>query len=88
MGKTERFLVLLFILDIAFGDATTNCNNVESKSTVLQLKRHLLCEYDPDVRSVKSNNNVTRVTFRLTPHFIEYVSKVFVKLSCCHVCVY
>lgn len=41
---------------------------------MVQLKRHLLCEYDPDVRPVQYNNNMTRVNFYLKPKFFEYVS--------------
>ncbi|XP_067216148.1 uncharacterized protein [Linepithema humile] len=74
MCKNSFFPVLLFILDVVCVDviATKDCNDVESKSTVLQLKRHLLCEYDSEVRPVQNNNNMTRVTFRLTPHFYDY----------------
>lgn len=76
MSRSGFFSALLFILDIIYNDVTAskNCNDVESKSTMLQLKRHLLCEYDFDVRPVQTNNNMTRVTFRMIPHFLRYVS--------------
>lgn len=54
--------------------ASNNCNDVESKSPMLRLKRSLLCEYDSEVRPVQNNNNKTRVTFRMVPHFFRYVS--------------
>ncbi|RLU21576.1 hypothetical protein DMN91_005949 [Ooceraea biroi] len=76
MGRNNLLPIssLIFILVVLCTSATarSDCNNVESKSTMLQLKRHLLCEYDSTVRPVKNNNNVTHVTFTVTPHFVEY----------------
>lgn len=76
MNKNDLFSILLFTLVVICNDviASTQCNDVESKSTMLQLKRNLLCEYDPEVRPVQNNNNKTRVTFRMIPHFLRYVS--------------
>ncbi|XP_072764597.1 uncharacterized protein [Anoplolepis gracilipes] len=73
MNKSGLLSVLLFILNSVHNGVTaSSCNDVESKSTILRLKRHLLCEYDPDVRPVQTNNNITRITFRLIPHFVHY----------------
>ncbi|XP_071647195.1 5-hydroxytryptamine receptor 3A-like [Temnothorax longispinosus] len=73
MGRMGFFPILLFILDIMCTDviADSSCS-AETKSTMVKLKRHLLCEYDPDVRPVQNNNNITRVIFWLKPFFFEY----------------
>lgn len=82
MSRNNFFPVLLFILHIVCIDAiavrSSSCSS-ETKSPMVKLKRHLLCEYDPDVRPVKGNNNMTHVNFFMKPHFFEYshVSEIF-----------
>ncbi|CAL1681655.1 unnamed protein product [Lasius platythorax] len=74
MNRSGLFSVLLFIFDVVYNNVTasSSCNDVGSKSTMLRLKRHLLCEYDSEVRPVQNNNNMTRVTFRMVPHFLHF----------------
>ncbi|XP_032676070.1 neuronal acetylcholine receptor subunit alpha-2-like [Odontomachus brunneus] len=77
MDKNGFLLILLFILDAVCVDvimsfSSRSCNDAESQSSMLQLKRHLLCEYDMDVRPVQNNNNVTRVKLHIIPQFLEY----------------
>lgn len=76
MSRSSLFSILLFIFDVLYNDVTasSSCNDVESKSTILRLKRNLLCEYDSEVRPVQNNNNMTRITFRMIPHFLRFVS--------------
>ncbi|KAL6255302.1 hypothetical protein P5V15_013642 [Pogonomyrmex californicus] len=72
------FPVLLFILNIMCIDVTANNRqtcSLENKSTMVKLKRNLLCEYDSDVRPVQNNNNKTRVDFHLKPYFFEYTQE-------------
>lgn len=68
------FLIFILVILCISVMAKSDCNNVESKSPMLRLKRYLLCEYDSTVRPVQNNNNVTNVMFGLNPNFIEYVS--------------
>jgi len=77
MGKKNLFPVLLFIFFMCTDViAKENSCSSESRSIMVQLKRHLLCEYNPDVRPVQNNNDMTRVEFYLKPHFFEYVSNM------------
>ena len=76
MNRNDLLSVLFLIL-IAYNDAaaSSSCNNVENKLDIeVKLKRHLLCEYDVDVRPVQYNNNTTRVEFRMMPSFLRFVS--------------
>ncbi|XP_011879779.1 PREDICTED: neuronal acetylcholine receptor subunit beta-3-like [Vollenhovia emeryi] len=70
------FPILLFSLNIVcanvIAESTRSTCNVETKSTIVKLKRELFCEYDSDVRPVQNNNNVTRVQFYLKPFFYDY----------------
>ncbi|XP_012521971.1 5-hydroxytryptamine receptor 3A [Monomorium pharaonis] len=71
MNRNGFFFVLL-ILHIIYIKviAESSCN--ENKSQMVQLKRHLLCEYNSNVRPVKNIKNITRVKFFLNPYFFEY----------------
>ncbi|XP_011137432.2 5-hydroxytryptamine receptor 3A [Harpegnathos saltator] len=80
MDGNGLLLILLFIFDVVCVDvimsySSRRCNDVESQSSMLQLKRHLLCEYDPDVRPVQNNNNVTRVKLHIIPQFLQYINE-------------
>lgn len=85
MNGNALILVILFIIDITcIGVITSNklrCNDVESKSPTLRLKRHLLCEYDPRVRPVRHNSNVTRVKLRMVPSLLVYVSIIEIEVK-------
>ncbi|XP_035733023.1 neuronal acetylcholine receptor subunit alpha-6-like isoform X1 [Vespa mandarinia] len=47
------------------------CNEIESKSTVLQLKRHLFCEYIKSIRPVSNHRTTTNIEFGIIPKFIN-----------------
>ncbi|KAL0108460.1 hypothetical protein PUN28_015184 [Cardiocondyla obscurior] len=75
MSRKNLFSILLFIFNIVCNNViaqSTSCNNIETKSSVVKLKRHLFCEYDGSVRPVQTNNNSTRVYFDLDPYFFQY----------------
>ena len=74
MGRNSFCSVFLFSLIACTDVIAENSCSSENISPMVQLKRHLLCEYDPDVRPVQHNNNMTRVNFYLKPQFFEYVS--------------
>ncbi|XP_047349961.1 neuronal acetylcholine receptor subunit alpha-6-like isoform X2 [Vespa velutina] len=47
------------------------CNEIESKSTVLQLKRHLFCDYIKSIRPVSNHRTTTNIEFGIIPKFIN-----------------
>ncbi|XP_014477571.1 PREDICTED: neuronal acetylcholine receptor subunit alpha-2-like [Dinoponera quadriceps] len=77
MDRNTLLLILLFIfvcVDMIMS-YSSRCNDGETRSVLLQLKRHLLCEYDSEVRPVQTNNNVTRVKLHIIPQFLDYNSE-------------
>ncbi|KAG7200301.1 hypothetical protein KM043_017766 [Ampulex compressa] len=48
-----------------------HCKDIESNSTVMQLKNYLFCTYDQDVRPTENHRNITTVRFGLIPTHID-----------------
>lgn len=78
MSGNSFFPVLLFILVVCTDviAESGSCSSTKGPSTMMQLKRTLLCEYDSSVRPVPNNDKKTRVVFFLKPFFYEYVSNI------------
>lgn len=76
MDRNCSSFVLLLILGIVrITGVSGNCDYLNrNKSTVTQLKKHLFCQYDSDVRPVHYTDNVTDVHLYIMPKFFEYVS--------------
>ncbi|XP_014609409.1 PREDICTED: neuronal acetylcholine receptor subunit alpha-3-like [Polistes canadensis] len=51
-------------------EESIGCKEIETKSAVLQLRRHLFCEYVEDIRPVSDHRTKTSVYFGLLPKFI------------------
>ncbi|XP_043669843.1 neuronal acetylcholine receptor subunit alpha-3-like [Vespula pensylvanica] len=47
------------------------CKEIESKSAVLQLRRHLFCEYIESIRPVSDHRTTTNIEFGIIPKFIN-----------------
>lgn len=79
MYNTKRLIIAVICLYsscfvIESDAAVPNlCKDITSKSMELQLKTHLFCDYDPDVRPVIDPKNVTNVGLAIMPKIIEFV---------------
>ncbi|XP_034952527.1 neuronal acetylcholine receptor subunit beta-3-like [Chelonus insularis] len=48
------------------------CNDIESKSSSLRLKRHLFCDYDTNVRPSTDAHSTLNIGVQFIPKFIEF----------------
>ncbi|KAK0158787.1 hypothetical protein PV328_009740 [Microctonus aethiopoides] len=48
------------------------CNDIESKSVTLRLKRHLFCDYDPSIRPITGIHSQLSVKVAFMPKFVEF----------------
>ncbi|XP_024946149.1 acetylcholine receptor subunit alpha-like [Cephus cinctus] len=66
----------LFVLAIMYRDhlwvRAIECKDLESKSTMMQLRRHLFCDYDYSIRPIFRKENVTTVELKLAPKMINF----------------
>lgn len=74
MLKIIISLILIIIEKSNESDYEPTCNDIESKSADLQLRRHLFCDYDPTLRPSLSAHSTLNVDVRFIPKFIDFVS--------------
>ncbi|XP_057329385.1 neuronal acetylcholine receptor subunit alpha-5-like isoform X1 [Microplitis mediator] len=72
MLKIIIILILIIIKKSTESDYEPTCNDIESKSADLQLRRHLFCDYDPNLRPSLSAHSTLNVDVRFIPKFVDF----------------
>ncbi|XP_057338193.1 neuronal acetylcholine receptor subunit alpha-5-like [Microplitis mediator] len=72
MLKIIIFLILIIVKNSNGSDYEPTCNEVESKSVDLQLRRHLFCDYDPTLRPSLSAHSTLDVNVHFIPKTVEF----------------
>lgn len=74
MLKIIIFVILIIIKNSNENYYEPTCNEVESKSVDLQLRRHLFCDYDPTIRPILSARSTVNVNVHFIPKSVDFVS--------------
>ncbi|XP_011308124.1 neuronal acetylcholine receptor subunit alpha-5 [Fopius arisanus] len=75
----SRLIVLILIYVNRFVSAYDyfedfNCKIIEEDTPLYQLKRHLFCDYDPQIRPGDASKNATEVHITVIPEYVQFMS--------------